>query len=25
VRRAGPLTVHDLVEVVRDRNVGRVH
>jgi hypothetical protein len=25
VRRAGPLTIHDLVEVVRDRNVGRVH
>ncbi len=25
VRRAGPLTIHDLVEVVRDRNVGRFH
>ena len=25
VRRAGPLTIHDLVEVVRCRNVGRFH
>ena len=25
VRRTGPLAIHDLVEVVRDRNVGRLH
>ena len=25
VRRAGPLTIHDLVEIIRDRNVGRFH
>ena len=25
VRRASPLTIHDLVEIVRDRNVGRFH
>ncbi len=25
VRRAGPLAIHDLVEIIRDRNVGRFH
>jgi hypothetical protein len=25
VRRTGPLTIHDLVEVIRDRNVGSFH
>jgi hypothetical protein len=25
MRRTGPLTVHDLVEIIRIRNVGRLH